>query len=148
MWIAEFIAAVVGVLLGITVIFLASQLPYMSEYGPGPGFLPLWVGGGILACGIVIFIQVLKKYGKAANFFKPGTKMGVKILIEIIITFLLFPLIGFSVALGLFTGVAMRTMGKHKWVSCGLTSLVTAISVHFLFGHYLTIPLPTGIIGF
>jgi putative tricarboxylic transport membrane protein len=148
MWIAEFIAAAVSILLGLTVVILALQLPYMSEYGPGPGFLPLWVGGGIFVCGIIILIQVFKKYGKMTNFFRPGTKLGVKILIEIIITFFLFPLIGFSIALGLFTGVAMRTMGKHKWTSCGLTSLVTAICVHFLFGHYLTIPLPTGMIGF
>lgn len=148
MWLAELIAAVVSVLIGISVIILSSQLPYMSEYSPGPGFLPLWVGIGVLGCGIVILIQVLKKYGKKAKFFKPGTKLGVKILIEIIITFLLFPLLGFSIALGLFTGAAMRTMGKHKWVSCGLTSFVTAICVHYLFGNYLTIPLPTGLIGF
>ena len=148
MWIADFIAAVAAILLGIAVIIFSSQLPYTSEYGPGPGFLPLWVGIGILACAIVIFIQVLKKHGKAADFFKPGTKTGVKILVEIIVTFLLFPLLGFSVALGLFTGVAMRTMGKHRWISCGLTALVTAVCIHFLFGQYLDIPLPTGLIGF
>jgi hypothetical protein len=148
MWIADFIAAVVAILLGSAVIILSSQLPYMAEYGPGPGFLPLWVGVGILACAIIIFIQVLKKHGKTANFFKPGTKTGVKILIEIIVTFLLFPLLGFSVSLGLFTGVAMRTMGKHRWISCSLTALVTAVCVHFLFGDYLNIPLPTGRIGF
>src|SRR5512135_3454008 len=102
MWIADVIAAVAAILLGIAVIVCSSQLPYMSEYGPGPGFLPLWVGIGILACAIVIFIQVLKKHRKAVNFFKPGTKLGVKILIEIIVTFVLFPILGFSVGLGLF----------------------------------------------
>ena len=86
--------------------------------------------------------------GKRPIFLNRGPRLGVKILIEIIVTFLLFLLLGFSVALGLFTGVAMRTMGKHRWISCGLTSLVTAVCVHFLFGHYLNIPLPTGMIGF
>jgi putative tricarboxylic transport membrane protein len=148
MWVADFIAAVIALVLGLAVIIFSFQLAYMSEYGPGPAFLPRWIGIGITACALVILAQVLRKNRKAGEFFKPGTKMGVKILIEIIVTFLTFPVLGFSVALGIFTGVAMRTMGKHRWVSCGLTAAVTAVSVHFLFGHYLDIPLPMGMIGF
>jgi putative tricarboxylic transport membrane protein len=148
MWVADFIAAVIAFVLGLAVIIFSFQLSYMAEYGPGPAFLPRWIGFGITACALVILAQVLKKNRKVGEFFRPGTKMGVKILIEIVITFLLFRLLGFSVALGMFTGVAMRTMGKHRWVSCGLTAAVTAVAVHFLFGYYLDIPLPTGMIGF
>ena len=148
MWAADFIAAVAALVLGLVVTILSLQLAYTSEYGPGPGFLPRWIGIGITACALVILVQVLKKNRKVGEFFKPGTRMGVRILIEIIVTFLFFPLLGFSVALGIFTGVAMRTMGKHRWISCSLTAGVTAICVHFLFGHYLDIPLPTGMIGF
>ncbi len=148
MRLADFIAAVVVLALGLAVTLFSFQLSYMSEFGPGPGFLPRWVGIGITVCGLVILAQVLKKKRKAGEFFKPGTKMGVKILIEIIVTFLFFPVLGFSIALGIFTGVAMRTMGRHRWISCGLTAVVTAICVHFLFGHYLDIPLPEGMTGF
>jgi len=148
MWFAELIAAWIALALGLAVILFSFQLSYIAEYGPGPAFLPRWIGFGITACALVILVQVLKKNRKADEFFRPGTKMGVRILIEIVITFLLFPLLGFSIALGMFTGVAMRTMGKHRWISCGLTAAITAVSVHFLFGHYLDIPLPTGMIGF
>lgn len=148
MWLADLIAAVVVLVLGLAVTLFSFQLNYMAEFGPGPGFLPRWIGVGITVCGLVILAQVLKKKRKAGEFFKPGTRMGVKILIEIIVTFLFFPVLGFSIALGIFTGVAMRTMGRHRWISCGLTAVVTAVCVHFLFGHYLDIPLPEGMIGF
>ncbi len=148
MRIADLIAGAVALAVGLAVTLLSFQLSYMSEFGPGPGFLPRWIGIGITVCSLVILAQSLRKKRKAGEFFKPGTKMGVKILIEIIVTFLLFPVLGFSIALGIFTGVAMRTMARHRWISCGLTAAVTAVCVHFLFGHYLDIPLPTGMIGF
>jgi putative tricarboxylic transport membrane protein len=147
MWFADFIGGVFVLLLGLAVVFFSWQLPYKSEYGPGPGFLPLWLGFGIIGCAIVVILKVLKKSDRTGAFFKPRTKMGVSVLIQIAITFLFLPLLGFSIALGLFMGVTMRTMGKHHWISCGLTAVVTAIAIHFIFGHWLSIPLPTGIVG-
>ena len=44
MRVSETIAALCITLLGITTIALARQLPYEAEYGPGPGFLPFWLG--------------------------------------------------------------------------------------------------------
>ena len=52
MWLADLIGGVVVLLLGFAVVFFSRQLPYMSEYGPGPGFFPLWLGLGIIGCGI------------------------------------------------------------------------------------------------
>jgi putative tricarboxylic transport membrane protein len=147
MWLADLIAGIVALLLGIGALFFSWQLPYKSEYGPGPGFLPLWIGLGIVGCAIAIIINVFKKREKRGVFFKPRTKMGVRVIIEIVITFLLTPLIGFSIGLGLFVGATMRTMGKHQWISCGLTAVLTAVCIRFIFGHWLNIPLPTGLVG-
>lgn len=148
MRLADLIGGVVVLLLGVAVVFFSWQLPYMSEYGPGPGFLPLWIGFGIIGCAVVVIIKILRKQDKTgAFFFKPRTKMGVSVLIQIVIAFLLLPLLGFSIGLGLFIGVSMRTMGKHRWISCGITAVVTAIAIHYIFTHWLSIPLPTGMIG-
>jgi len=147
MWLADLISGVVVFFLGVAVVFFSWQLPYMSEYGPGPGFFPRWIGFGIIGCGIVVIINILKKQDRTGAFFKPLTKIGVKALVLMIIAFLLFPLLGFSVGLGLFVGVSMRVMGKHGWISCSLTAIVTAIAIHYIFAHWLSIPLPTGMIG-
>jgi len=147
MWFADLIGGMVVFLLGLAVVFFSRQLPYMSEYGPGPGFFPLWIGLGIIGCGIVVNINVLRRRDKTGAFFKPRTKMAVSILIQIAIAFLLFPLLGFSVVLGLFVGASMRIMGKHGWIPCGITAVVTGIAIHFIFAHWLSIPLPTGMVG-
>jgi putative tricarboxylic transport membrane protein len=147
MWLAELIGGVAVLILGVAVVFFSSQLSYYSEFEPGPGFLPLWVGVVLIGCAIFVIINILKKHVKIGTFFKPRTKLGLHVLIIIFITFLLLPLLGFSIGLALFVGITMRIMGKHRWVSCGLTAVVTAIAIHFIFGHWLSIPLPTGIIG-
>jgi hypothetical protein len=147
MRVADLIGGVIVLLLGLATIFFSSKLEYYSEFGPGPGFLPLWVGICITICAIALIVNLLRKHEKAGAFFKPKTKEGFKILLFIIVTFLLLPVFGFSIGFGLFAGVTMRVMGKHRWVSCGLTAIGIAIGIRFVFGHWLSIPLPAGIVG-
>lgn len=147
MRLADLIGGVVVLILGLAVVFFSLQLTYYSEYGPGPGFLPLWLGVVLIGCAIFVIINVLKKHDKIGAFLKPRTKLGLHVLIIIFITFLLLPFLGFSIGLALFVGITMRIMGKHRWVSCSLTAVVTAICIHLIFISWLTIPLPQGLIG-
>lgn len=148
MRIADFIGGGVVLLLGLAVIYFSSQLEYYSEFGPGPGFLPLWVGICITGCAIPLIVKLLRKHDKEGVFFKPKTREGFKILLLIVATFLLLPFSGFSIGFGLFAGVTMRVMGKHSWIGCGLTAIGIALGIRFVFAHWLSIPLPTGIVGF
>ena len=68
-------------------------------------------------------------------------------LVMIVVAFLLLPLLGFSVGLALFTAASMRIIGKHGILMCALTFVGAAIGIHFIFGEWLSIPLPTGIVG-
>jgi len=147
MRLADLIGGVFVLILGLAVIFFSSQLTYYSEFGPGPGFLPLWIGIVITVCAVYVIFDLLRKHGGKEEFFKPRTRLGFQIFITIIITFLLLPLLGFAIGLAFFIGVTMRMMGKHRWVLCGLTAIVTAIGIHFIFISWLTIPLPRGLIG-
>jgi hypothetical protein len=133
--------------LGMAVIFFSRQLPYHSDYGPGPGFLPMWIGVVLVICSMIVTVQELRAANKGETFFQPRTRMAVKVLVVIAIAFLLFPLLGFSVGFGLFICATMRLMGGHRWVTCGVAAVVTAVGIHFLFGHWLDIPLPTGLVG-
>ncbi len=147
MRLADLIGGVVVFILGLAVVFFSSQIPYYSEFGPGPGFLPLWVGLALIGCAIFVIINVLRKHDKIGTFLKPRTKLGVQVLIIIFITFLFLRFLGFSIGLALFVGITMRIMGKHHWVSCSLTTVITAICIHLIFISWLTIPLPQGLIG-
>ncbi len=147
MWLARVIGGVSVLFLGGAVIFFARQLPYHSGYGPGPGFLPTWIGVVLVICSLVVTAQEQRAVNTGETFFQPRTRMAVKVLVVIAVAFLLFPLLGFSVGFGLFIFATMRLMGSHRWLSCGLAAIVTAVGIHFLFGHWLDIPLPTGLVG-
>lgn len=147
MWYAKVFTGFAVLALGIGVIFFSRQLPYHSDYGPGPGFLPTWIGYVLAACAIVVIAQELRAANKQETFFQPRTRMVAKVVVVIASTFLLFPLLGFSVGFGFFVCATMRLMGRHRWAACGIGAVATAVSIHFVFGDWLGIPLPTGVIG-
>jgi putative tricarboxylic transport membrane protein len=144
---ADLVGGLVVLLLGIAIVFFSSQLPYKSEYGPGPGFLPLWLGIALIGCAIFVILNILKKRRAVETFIKPRTKQSAMMFTLILISFLLLPLLGFAAGFAFFCGLAMRVMGKHSWIGCGLTAVGIAIGIHFAFGQWLHIPLPAGIVG-
>ena len=147
MKIADLVGGGVILLLGIGIVFFSSQLPYKTEYGPGPGFLPLWLGIVLIASACFVILNILRKHGKVEAFLKPRTKQSAMMFILIFISFLLLPLLGFAIGLAFFSGLTMRVMGKHGWIACGLTAVGIAIGIRLVFSHWLMIPLPTGIVG-
>ena len=52
MWHARVFGGLAVLALGIAVIFFSRQLPYHSDYGPGPGFLPIWIGYVLATCAV------------------------------------------------------------------------------------------------
>ena len=147
MRLADLIGGAVVLVLGLAVILFSSQMQYYSEFGPGPGFLPLWIGIGITACAVVLILNLLRKHEEVGAFLKAKTREGIKLLILVIVTFLFLPFLGFSIGFGLFAGTTMRLMGRHGWVSCGLTAVGIAIGIRYVFGYWLSIPLPAGVVG-
>jgi hypothetical protein len=147
MRLADLIGGVVVLILGLAVIYFSSQMEYYSEFGPGPGFLPLWVGICITCFASYLIFNILRKHGQVGAFIKPRTKEGFKLLLIIIASFLLLPFLGFSIGFGFFAGITMRIMGRHGWIVCGLTAVCIAIGIRYVFGQWLLIPLPTGIVG-
>jgi putative tricarboxylic transport membrane protein len=146
-WHARVFGAVAVLALGVAVIAVARELPYHSDYGPGPGFLPTWIGGVLAACGAVLAAQELRAARRGEPLLGPQTRTAAKLLAAIVVTFLLVPLLGLSVALALFIGATMRMIGRHRWSACAGAAIVTALGIHQLFGGWLDIPLPAGRLG-
>jgi putative tricarboxylic transport membrane protein len=147
MWYAKLIAGFTVLLLGILTTYFASLLPYTADFGPGPGFLPFWLGIIMTICAVPVIVAEFKSRDRSEKFFSPEAITGLKVLILIVAVFLILPVLGISVGLALITGGGMRIMGKHSWISCAITVAVTAVCIHYLFGEWLTIPLLKGIIG-
>lgn len=149
MWRAEFIGAWAVLLLGLFIVVFSLPLQYYTELGPGPGYLPLLLGIGILVGGAVEIVKVFRKKERTEQgaFLLPRSKLGFQMLGLIVVAFLLLPVLGISVSLALCTAAAMRVIGKHKLLTCGLMAVGSALFIHYVFGQGLHIPLPTGLIG-
>ncbi len=148
MWYANIIAGVAFFLLGVATITVAwLDLPYTADFSPGPGFLPLWLGIGLTVFSIPVIIADLRNRDNAGKLFRPETVKCVQVLTLVVAVFLLLPVFGFSAGLALIAGGGMRLMGKHSWGSCVVIVIVTAVCIHYLFGQWLAIPLPKGMIG-
>ena len=135
-------------LLGAGILFSSRQLHYHAENIPGPGFLPFWLGVGFVVCGILITLRSSKGGGlKKGEFWLPKTRYVGYILIMLVITFLFVPVLGLTLCLALFTGFTMRLMGRHSWGLCLVLAGITALGICLVFGHWLSIPLPKGMVG-
>lgn len=148
MWYAHVIAGVAVFLLGIATTVLAwTTLPYTGEFGPGPGFVPVWLGVALTLCAIPVLVTDIRNMVTSEKLFRPETVKCLQVLGLIVAVYLALPGLGFAAGLGLITGGGMRLMGKHRWVSCAVTAIGTAVGIHYLFGQALGIPLPKGLIG-
>ncbi|MBM4315197.1 MAG: tripartite tricarboxylate transporter TctB family protein [Deltaproteobacteria bacterium] len=149
MWRAEIIGAWVVLLLGLFIVVFSIPLKYYTDLGPGAGFLPFWIGVGIVIGGVVEVTKAfrIKARTQMGTFLQPRSKLGLQMLVLIVITFVIFPFTGFSVGLALCTAAAMRFIGKHKMMTCVITAALSAIFIHVVFAQWLDIPLPMGLIG-
>jgi hypothetical protein len=147
-WYANVIAGIAVFLLGAATTVLAwTTLPYSGEFGPGPGFLPVWLGITLMICAIPVLITDSRRTVTSETLFRPETVKCLQVLGLIVVVYLALPVLGFSAGLGLITGGGMRLMGKHRWTSCALTAIVTAVCIRYLFGQGLGIPLPKSVLG-
>ena len=79
-------------------------LPYTGEFGPGPGFLPFWMGIVLTGCAIPVIITDLRAKTTTERSFRPETAKCLQVLALIGGVFLVLPIVGFPVGLALITG--------------------------------------------
>ena len=163
MRVSETIAALFISLLGITTIALARQLPYEAEYGPGPGFLPFWLGVTFVILSVFLLRDALNlrvgappvpadgERGSRETFFQfsPGARTSWLIFfVSTIAVSLLFERIGFALSIGLFMLVTMRWVARQSWPSTIALALATPIVLYLGFARILKVPIPLAPPGF
>jgi len=121
MWLANIIGGAAVFLLGVATTATAwLTLPYTGEFGPGPGFVPFWLGLTLTVCSIPSLLRTSED-GEVGEAFPTGNLAVPQGARLIVLVFLSLPILGFSAGLALITGGGMRLMGKHSWVACAAT---------------------------
>ncbi len=148
---SEILACLLFMLLGAHVVTQATGLPYLEKYGPGPGFLPFWLGWAWIALSIVHFANILLQPGlyKGPQPFPWGTPAlrVAGVYVTLLVTTFLMGALGFLIALS-FMGLALLVgVERRPWKQSLAVALGVAVCTWLLFAVFLGVPFPKGPLG-
>jgi len=136
---------------GVYITLAAARLNYMSEEGPGPGFLPLWLGIAVcvLAACLLITNQLRRPWSQRTSpRASASEKRAIGGWLALMIAIALFPLIGFTMSLVLLTIFLIAVMERRSRYVAVLIALVLGVGFHLIFVTALGLSLPQSPLGF
>jgi putative tricarboxylic transport membrane protein len=145
------ITGIIAMAFGVIYSILAYNMERPSIGNPlEPMLFPLILGIGVTICGIILFVQeVRKKEQKKVE--KSSTKKGISYDTKLIIYTcavsliyaLLFDEAGYVLSTTFFMGAMLFALnGKQQWKTNIAVALGFSISVYIVFSNFLAIPLP------
>ena len=146
--------------LGFVLLLLAIYVGYESTLidagassvsaGMGAGFMPLWlsVGLGISSAALLLRAAVLPA-ARFGSIFFPGRSAGMRVIWVLagylVVVAVMKPL-GMVISLAILMAVTMPAFGSRSWKAVALASVVTPLFVYLVFGLWLKVDLPMGIL--
>jgi len=129
----------------------ALNLDYTSDVGPGPGFLPLWIGVIITCLSLLlIFVTLRKRLGRQIirpeNSMKPIRSLAGWFAMVLGVGLLTF--LGFYVSFAMLTAFLVLTMEKRSVSTAVAVAVGSALGFYLIFSLALHVPLPSGPWGF
>ena len=144
----ELLAAILLAGFGSFVIHEARDLPYHSEFGPGPGFFPLWIGIGIVACSLFLIGAAIFRSGDGITFSRSEIFRAFSAWLAFALAVALLPLVGFGISLALLTSFLVLVLDRRSpWLAIGV-AVGLALGFHVVFVVALGVSLPAGPWGF
>jgi putative tricarboxylic transport membrane protein len=125
----------------------ATRLTYGTEFAPGPGFTPLWLGvfGAVLA--VVIAVR-----GRSAPAAPPADLRGearvVLAVLGVVVAVVAVPLLGFVTAFAAYLLFFTIVVERLRLPVALATSLAVVVFIYLVFARFLGVPFPVGPFGF
>ena len=135
---------------GVYIAVASSRLSYVSEHGPGPGFMPLWLGIGLIVLALsLIAIDLARPEPKRT--IKSGTWPVMRTLggwLAVMGSIILLPRLGFSLSLALLTIFLVVVLDRRSFWTALSVAFGLALSFYVVFVLALGLSLPSGPWGF
>jgi putative tricarboxylic transport membrane protein len=146
----ELLAGIILTSFGGFVVYEALGLPYHSEFGPGPGFFPLWIGIGILVCSLFMLgtYFLRKDSEKTAAISTAGMTRALGAWLAFVLAIALLSLLGFGLSLGLLTAFLIVVLDRRSFAVALGVAVGLALGFHLIFAVALGVSLPVGPLGF
>jgi putative tricarboxylic transport membrane protein len=135
---------------GVYVAVASARLPYVSEHGPGPGFMPLWLGIGLILLSLFLIVVDLARppsgrTRKSGNWPVTRALVGWFVLMGSII---FLPRLGFTLSLALLTIFLVIVLDRRSVWTALSVAFGLGLSFYVVFVLALGLPLPSGPWGF
>jgi high-affinity Fe2+/Pb2+ permease len=140
-------------LLALAVAFGAGALKYYAYWGPngpGPAFLPFWLGVVMSVLATMLLVGALRSSDPGAQWLPRGDglrRLALVLGITIVLVALL-NVVGMILGTVLFLICLLRFLDRHPWPLALAVALATAGFIFLVFTYWLRVPLPVGVLGF
>lgn len=140
-------------LLALAVAFSAGALKhyaYWGPNGPGPAFLPFWLGAVMAVLAAMLLLGALRSRDAGEAWLPTGAGLR-RLAIVLGLTTALVALLGIlGMVLGtvLFLIALMRLLDRIAWPTTLIVALAVAGLNFMVFSFWLKVPMPVGVFGF
>lgn len=145
---AGVLAAIVILVFGGIIFSQSLTLDYYNRLGPGPGFFPLWLSGGLIFLTFVYFWEAIKKDVILIANILPERKAFINILSTV------GSLVFFAATLDILGFVLSGTImlffmlsRDYKWYIALMISFITIFVLFYIFNVLLGVSLPVNMFG-
>lgn len=146
---ADIACAAIILCIGLRVMFDSIRLNIgWGMEGPKAGFYPFIMSLGVVVGSLIILVQAFQRKGvaKSDGPFIPreAIKPVLKCVIPAALMVFLTEYIGLYIAAGLYMAIYMRWIGRHRWRTVLILSIVIPLASYIVFDKLFLIPMPEG----
>lgn len=140
-------------LLALAVAFSAGALKsyaYWGPNGPGPAFLPFWLGIVMAVLAGLLLLGALRSVDAGPPWL-PGREglRRLALVLGVTVAFVaLLNVVGMLLGTVLFLLVLLRRLDRQPWPLCVAVALAVAGFNYMVFTFWLRVPMPVGVLGF
>ena len=144
------IEALLWAVFGLYVMYQGFLLKLGTARAPKPGFMIFWVGAAIVILSGLFFLETMRtpERDHAPLWRGVGWFRGAKLLTALFLYVSVFKFLGFIVSTFLLLVYMFKGLEPQSWRSALLLSAATVAICYLVFGVFLELQFPSGVLSF
>jgi putative tricarboxylic transport membrane protein len=124
------------------------QYQWWGSGGPGPAFMPFWLGLVMALLALSMLLRSLKQKDPGAAWLPRGEGLrDMLVVLAATVAFIaLLKVTGMIIGTAVYLAFLVRYLGRHRWWVTLAIALAAAGFNWLVFVHWLRVPMPEGMI--
>jgi putative tricarboxylic transport membrane protein len=142
----EILAGLLLAALGVFILLESFDLEYTSDFGPGPGFLPFWLGIIIsVFSALLILVTIRKPFSPESSGAEASGNPRRSLIgwVAMALTVPLLTLLGFYISFAILSAFLVLTMERRSAAVAVAVAVGCASGFYLIFSLALGVPLPS-----